>query len=205
MKSTYCKKRWVKWVCGMVSIWALSIPALATQPVNLSFKNAGLGIEKIPALFAEAPTSASWTEFLHKNPKDLESLWGQLNGAKSSQAGLGSIGWQWRLGWIRRCLNVEARFCNVVLSQALNDKAMLVRAEAATVLGQKFEDSKDPKILAQLEGAFKNPRNSRNGKPMFIQQRILFAIRQIGGQAADILGERLAGGSATTQDYWRKL
>ncbi|MGE0171974.1 MAG: hypothetical protein AB7T49_04285 [Oligoflexales bacterium] len=144
-------------------------------------------------------------EFLTTSPKTLQSVWNELAVTKDRSPSLATVGWQWRLGWIRRCLNIDEAFCRDVLQQALEDRALVVRAEAATIMGQKFEDTKDAKILAQLERAYKNPRNLRNGKPMFIQRRILFSIHQVGGKTADGLGERLARSNQTTQDYWRKL
>jgi len=113
--------------------------------------------------------------------------------------------WSWRLGWVQSCTYDNQDYCGSVLRQALTDKALVVRAEAATRLGQRYEGSKDMHAINWLEAAYQNPKNLRNTKPLFVQRRILYALKQIDGEAALNSGQRLAQSHVTTTDYWQKI
>ena len=91
------------------------------------------------------------------------------------------------------------------MRQALSDKALVVRAEAATRIGRRYDGSGDAKIVELLTGAYKHHGNSRNGKPLFVQNRILYALHQVGGKDALAEGKSLAGLHPETKSYWTRL
>jgi hypothetical protein len=99
----------------------------------------------------------------------------------------------------------EEAFCREVLLKGLHDKALVVRAEAATVMGNRFEASEDQELIKELTASYKNPRNLRGKHPLFVQYRILFALHQIGGSAAQTRGAELAALHPQTMNYWQKL
>jgi hypothetical protein len=91
------------------------------------------------------------------------------------------------------------------MDAALHDQALVVRAEAATRIGRKFEATQNRAVIDLLAGSYRQPRNTRHGKPLFIQQRILFAIHRIGGSEAEKMGLRLAESHPVSLAYWNKL
>jgi HEAT repeat protein len=92
-----------------------------------------------------------------------------------------------------------------VLQEALLDQAAVVRAEAASALGRLYEHTANPAVVRVLTGAYSNSRNWRHGKPLFVQQRILYALHQIGGAAALEAGAMLAGNEKAAVTYWHQL
>ena len=87
----------------------------------------------------------------------------------------------------------------------LYGKGPVVRAEAATRFGRLFERTGDKVVAGLLEKAYRNPRNSRGGRPLFVQQRILYALHVIGGAEGAGRGQRLASGHPETKVYWARL
>jgi hypothetical protein len=147
-----------------------------------------------------APSTQSWQTFFQMSSEQRAALWqSQVRLGKK----LGQWAWQWRLGWLRACAQDKADFCADLLSAGLRDNALVVRSEAATILGRTFAGSGNKDALNLLLKAGGDPRNMRGGKPLFVQQRILWAIKQIGGGNA--AGQRLAARHRTTKEYWSKL
>ncbi len=149
-----------------------------------------------------APQMKDWQYFQDMKDTEREALWRhhERQGMK-----LKDWIWGWRMAWVKACTFAKEKYCDKLLETALSDKAMVVRAEAATRLGERFEDKKDSRVIQVLAEAFKNPRNSRNGKPLYVQQRILFAIKQIGGSHGDQVGAELAKINPQSNAYWRAL
>ncbi len=170
---------------------ATAAPALAKPSNSLETFN-----------FQKEPAKADWRYFLKEPEANRQKLWAYHTGQGHL---LKDWAWGWRLGWVRACAESKEEFCGQIMRQALADKAMVVRAEAATRLGRRFDGSKDPKIVAMLGEAYRLKGNVRNGKPLFVQNRILFALRQIGGPEALNLGRQLAASHAVTRDYWQKI
>lgn len=148
------------------------------------------------------PSEADWVYFLKMPPKEREALWSY--NAKQHYH-LKDWSWGWRLGWVRVCNKEKSPFCFERLREALKDRALVVRAEAATKIGESYEGSGDARVLTLLESAYKDARNQRNGKPMYVQQRILEAIHRVSGTDADNLGRRLAKSDPGNLKYWNQI
>jgi hypothetical protein len=151
---------------------------------------------------AKEPTPADWRFFIKAKESSRERLW-TYNVRRGM--GLGHWAWGWRLGWVRVCAASPKAYCTRILEDALKDKALVVRAEAATRIGRRFEGTGDAKVAALLAEAFGDPRNVRGGKPMFVLARILFALQRLGGDAPRETGRRLAGSHPELAAYWAKL
>jgi len=149
-----------------------------------------------------APSKADWHTFIQATEAERRKLWGYQT---SRGRHLGDWSWGWRLGWVRVCGRSEAPYCGGVLQEALLDKAVVVRAEAASALGRLYEHTANPAVVRVLAGAYPNSRNWRHGKPLFVQQRILYALHQIGGAAALEAGAALAGQEKAAVTYWHQL
>lgn len=149
-----------------------------------------------------SPTAADWRYFIRAGEKDRERLW-------TTQAALGAKfgdwAWGWRLGWVRTCAASERPYCAEIMKSALADRALVVRAEAATRLGRRFEGTGYTAVLGLLAQSYAGSRNLRHGQPLYVQHRILFAIHRIGSKAGTDLGERLAATHPQTRTYWQKL
>lgn len=150
----------------------------------------------------QEPKKADWRYFVKAAEADRERLW--EHHVKAGRK-LGAWSWGWRLGWVRTCSESKAAFCRDVMDQALADKALVVRAEAATRLGRRYEGSGEQAVVSALADAYRNDKNSRNGAPLFVQERILFALHQVGGSQALTAGGRLSAMHPDTKAYWRKL
>ena len=149
-----------------------------------------------------APSRPDWQTFMQASDESRLKLWTyQTNRGRH----LHDWSWGWRLGWVRACGRSEATFCAGVLQEALLDKAVVVRAEAASALGRRYEQSANPAVVRLLAEAYGNSRNLRRGKPLFVQRRILYALHQIGGDSALELGGTLAATDPSAMAYWQHL
>ena len=148
------------------------------------------------------PSPADWRYFIRANEKDREKLWTThaLQGVK-----LGDWSWGWRLGWVRACGTSQRDYCRDILVTALFDRALVVRAEAATRLGRRLEGTGDKPTMDLMARSYRESRNFRHGHPLYVQHRILFAIHRIGGPYAADLGPKLAGIHPETKSFWHKL
>jgi hypothetical protein len=150
------------------------------------------------------PTAAEWQHFNRMNAAQLKRLWSyqENRGFK----GLGDWAWQWRMGWMRRCSEGSMpELCTNLILQGLKDEAMVVRAEAANTIAVIYRGKPDPTIIKELSNAYADPRNVRNGSPLFVCDRILSALHNMGGPLADTTAIRLANKFPTTAAYWSKV
>lgn len=158
---------------------------------------------KVPVFSIEiSPSGEDWRYFHQMLPASRAELW---QDHKNNKKTLKDWSWGWRLGWVQSCIKDKAPYCNAIIRDALKDKALVVRAEAATQIGRAYEGTGNPAMIRALTDAYNNTRNLRRGKPMYVQRRILYAIKQIGGGQASATGLRLASENAATNDYWKKL
>jgi len=148
------------------------------------------------------PSPADWRYFIRASDKDRENLWTThvLQGVK-----LGDWSWGWRLGWVRACSTSPREFCRDILATALFDRALVVRAEAATRLGRRLEGSGDQPTMDLMARSYRESPNLRHGRPLYVQHRILFAIHRIGGPYAADLGLKLSTSHLETKSFWQKL
>ena len=128
-----------------------------------------------------------------------------LEGQESRSKTLKDWSWGWRIGWLKVCTTQsDAGWCKNLLRQGLLDKALVVwqkRWRPSGVAG----GAGNREMLSLLVEAYKNKKNYRGGKPLYIQKRILFAINGIGGQGSGLVAKRLAEATKETQTYWKKL
>lgn len=184
-------------------VFVLCFPGLSLAK-TLTSKERPLSDSHKGALLAprKAPTLSDWRFFQEMKDGERESLW--MHHARQGLA-LKDWIWGWRMAWVKACTFAKEDYCGALLETALSDKAMVVRAEAATRLGERLEGKQDARAIQILAEAFKNPRNIRNGKPLFVQQRILFAIKQIGGAHGDQVGTDLVKSDKQSAAYWSAL
>lgn len=147
----------------------------------------------------ESPDSAAWKEFQQLSPARQAALWKQL---EKNDFTFETIAWEWRLAWVQACANSEEKWCAAVLQHGLFDRALVVRAETAARLGERFAGTGHPPVLRLLSTAYAVQQNSNKQQPLYVQYRILHAIKQIGGKEGLALGERLAQKSDATSRYW---
>ncbi len=148
------------------------------------------------------PTAPDWQHFHRRSPAQRQQLWEHHAGRGKK---LGHWHWAWRIGWARSCAVDSASYCLDVLKAAMQDRALFVRAEAAVRWGQRFRGTSNPQAITILADAYANPRNLRNGKPLIVQERVLFALQEIGGEQARQRATALAASSPTTKDYWQRI
>ena len=148
------------------------------------------------------PAKSDWQTFHKLDAKGRAQLW-HYHSTRGKR--LRDWAWGWRIGWVRSCAEDRADYCPIILTHAIKDKAMVVRAEAATTLGDMNQSTGDRRIIKLLTTAYQDKRNLRNGKPLFVQGRILYALKKIGGRTAIKTGGRLAGSHAESKRYWEKL
>jgi hypothetical protein len=150
----------------------------------------------------QEPKKADWRYFMKASDGERKKLWEYHEKAGHK---LGQWAWGWRLGWVRACGESKEAYCEKLLQAALFDKALVVRAEAATRFGRRYDGTKNAGIVSLLADAFRNKENVRNGAPLFVDERILFALHQVGGEQALKAGTRLAAQYPATAAYWKKL
>ena len=153
---------------------------------------------------ATAPTKSEWQYFHKMTGTKLTELWNFQ--AKRGSNTVGSWAWQWRLGWVKQCtIHSMPQICPQILKEALKDDAMVVRAEAATALGKMNRGKPNEQVIRELADAYRDTRNMRNGTPLFVCDRILEALHNIGGQTSLTTASRLAKRHPATSKYWSLL
>lgn len=155
-----------------------------------------------PLDIRKEPAPADWRYFLKATDADRAKLWTYHENLGVKLSGWA---WGWRLGWVRACGDSDSLLCQDILRQALFDKALVVRAEAATRFGRRFEGSSDHNVITLLSRAYADPRNMRGGKPLYVQSRILFALHRVGGDEAVQAGKRLSLSHPDAKSYWARL
>lgn len=155
-----------------------------------------------PVNWKSSPSKAEWQSFM-KAKSEQHIAWMQ---AHTKQGGkLQDLSWEWRTAWVRACAKTSHKVCSNILQEGLFDRALVVRAESASRLGERFQGSAHAASLRLLERAYAIEQNVKSGDPLYVQFRILHAIHQIGGRDAKKLGKRLASSLKPTQNYWQKL
>jgi hypothetical protein len=148
------------------------------------------------------PSAADWRFMQHAGAGEITELWAFHKGQGKA---LKDWAWQWRIGWLKVCGRVKSTCCDEILQQGMGDRAMVVRAEAAASFGERYAGTREKSVMDKLVRAYKDPKNVRNGKPLLVLYRILFALNQIGGAQSDTVGKKLAIGYSQTSNYWTIL
>ena len=150
----------------------------------------------------EAVNKQDWTFFMQSTTPWKKRLW--LYHWKRGKT-LGDWSWTWRSGWLQVCGKERLRWCAPILQAALFDKAVVIRAKAAQVWGRLYSGTGNAEIGGLLEKAYLLKENDRNGKPLFVKKRILFALKSIGGSKNLVKGRGLAKADEQMLAYWEKL
>ena len=160
--------------------------------------------------YQEAPTKTEW-QFFIKSPKEFKSrLW--VDSQSGEKKGLAVWSWQWRLGWLRACKKFadlpkakNPKWCKTIEKLAVRDNALVVRSEAVQVLKSKSSFYSEKRLLKLIQMAFEHPGNYRNKKPLFIINRILFALHELGTPKALKLLSHLSSKDPRLREYAKKL
>lgn len=147
------------------------------------------------------PSAENWQAFLAKSDETRLQEWARI---QSSGLAFEDLSWEWRLAWVRTCSTAASSICGDIMQLGLFDKALVVRAESATRLGQRFAGTGHPPALRLLRTAYSIQQNSRSKEPMFVQYRILQALNQIGGEGLAI-GKHISLNSTSTSRYWTSI
>ena len=135
------------------------------------------------------PDQREWQYFLRNGLELQKNIWEERQRQGVTFA---DWSWSWRILWLKSCGLSNASHCITVMAAGLDDVALVVRAEAITQLGLRYQNSRDNRVLEKLRQAFRDPRNFRNGKPMFIHKNILRALQRVGGKRSETLRLALA-------------
>jgi hypothetical protein len=174
----------------MLKFFALQI-FLFTSAVN--------GATNSATSSSSPPTSEEWRAFIKAPPHVIRSKW------TFASKSWGSLHWQWRMAWVRRCEVDSSKECDLALSKATQDDAAVIRSSAATALGRRHSQTGDRTAIKTLVAAFDHPRNKKGGQTLFVYDRILWALNEIGGPTALKEGKRLANKMPKTSAYWLSL
>lgn len=148
------------------------------------------------------PTVSDWRFFMNASNDWKRELWDHY---KRKDLDLKDWYWAWRIGWVKSCKHIKEAWCYKVLKQGLNDKALVVRAQAAESLGEKFANTRNRSIANRLMKEYKLKRNSRNSKPLFVKGKILFALKQILGSEHQDKIKKLASDHPEMVKYWERM
>ncbi len=168
--------------------------------LTLTLSSAGLAASSKKS-WQNTPTPEDWSSFFESSDKDRLKTGDHI---KTYGLTFEDLSWEWRLGWVRACTAASSKVCSDIMQLGLFDKALVVRAEAATRLGQRFAGTGHPPALRLLKTAFAVQQNSRSKEPLFVQYRILSALNQIGGEGSAI-GKQLSMNSQRMTNYWTRI
>ncbi len=151
--------------------------------------------------WTESPSTENWKAFFKMNDQDKALAWKAL---EKKGGTFEALSWEWKLAWVRSCTFSSTQDCSKIVQLGLFDKALVVRAEAATRLGQRFADSGHKPAIRLLKTAYGIQQNTRSKEPMFVQYRILQALNQIGGEGRGV-GKQLSMNSDGLHKYWSRI
>lgn len=151
---------------------------------------------------SKEPSHEDWRYFLKLTDEAQEKIWISFSQKKVQ---LKDWSWAWRIGWIKACTSNQRSFCDTVLKEAMKDRALVVRAEAVTALGRIYEKSQRSDIIARIALLGSDSRNMRNKQPMYIQQRVIFSLRNIGGDEAKKAAWKIAASDESLKAYFHKV
>ena len=126
------------------------------------------------------PEPREWRYFLRNGLKLQQNIWEEQ---RRKGVAFADWSWGWRILWLKSCGQSQRPHCKGIMTAGLSDVALVVRAEAITQLGLRYQNSRNKNVLDKLSRAALEPRNFRNGKPMFIHQNIKLARQRIAGHA----------------------
>ncbi len=92
-----------------------------------------------------------------------------------------------------------------ILRNGLQDKALVVRAESVDALGEIFAGKNDREVVGWLKKTANHSRNFRNGKPLYIIERILFSLSRIEGQKDHLKDLEKLRTIPSVAQYWERI
>lgn len=145
-----------------------------------------------------------WETFLNAKQSERHKLW-QLQTSKGRR--LKNWNWTWRIAWVRVCAQSSKAYCGEIMNEALVDQALVVRAEAVSRLGDRFENTgfQYENVIRAIEKAYDHPGNIRNGKPLYIKEKIINTLNRITNEPKSKRIEKLAKKHPSTFEYWKKI
>jgi hypothetical protein len=146
-----------------------------------------------------------WTYFFAAKASWRLSLWKYQENLGNS---LDNWHWTWRIGWVKVCdkkTDIKLEHCKKAMTQARTDNALVVRAELVNLLGTKFIGTENTEVIRTLKKMYSDKRNSRAGKPLYIQKQIIYAIKSVGGDFANETASILAKSHPEIASYYMKL
>ena len=147
------------------------------------------------------PSAEKWHEFQDLSSESRLKAWYSMK-----DFGWDKIKWKWKLALIVACdTNINQEFCKQVMILALKDKALVVRAQSASLIAKAYHKNPDSRIISLLEKASANSNNYRGGEPLYVQYRIIHALHEIGGAKAAAAARHIATAHKKTYSYWSKL
>ncbi len=152
--------------------------------------------------WAKTPAKKDWQTFVKMSEPDHRKAWQEL---EKKGLSFEKLSWEWRTGWIQVCSRRSSKLCGQILQWGLFDRALVVRGEAASRMGERFAGTAHPPALRLLATAYAVQQNKKGKDPLYVQFRILHAIQQIGGKEGKAMGQKLALASPVTARYWTKL
>ncbi len=152
--------------------------------------------------WTKSPEKRDWQTFMKMSELEHNNLWSTL---KRGGLVFEKLSWEWRTGWIQVCTRRSSKLCGHILQWGLFDRALVVRAESASAMGERFAGTGHAPALRLLSTAYAVQQNKKGKDPLYVQFRILHAIQQIGGQESRTLGHKLAHSSPATARYWTRL
>ncbi|MCX6129388.1 MAG: hypothetical protein NTX25_10050 [Proteobacteria bacterium] len=177
-------------LCLGFSLFFVSYAAASPEPKALHWD------------WTKSPNKLDWQRFMKAPLEQQQKLWLSL---EKQGLHFEELGWEWRTAWVQVCGRSSQPVCAKILQLGLFDKALVVRAEAASRMGERFAGSGHAPALRLLATAYAVQQNKQGREPLYVQYRILHAIKQIGGDEGGHLGQRLAQGSPATARYWTRL
>lgn len=152
--------------------------------------------------WTKSPAKKDWQTFMKMSEVEHNNLWNTL---RKKGLAFEKLSWEWRTGWIQVCTRRSSKLCGHILQWGLFDRALVVRAESASAMGERFSGTAHAPALRLLSTAYAVQQNKKGKDPLYVQFRILHAIQQIGGTESRTLGHKLAHSSPATARYWTRL
>jgi hypothetical protein len=181
---------------GLISMTYQLVIVLGLFASSAQAASKGLEVD-----WTKAPSTENWKAFFKLPDAEKAQKWKSLEAKGQS---FEALSWEWKLAWVRSCTFASTQDCSRIVQQGLFDKALVVRAEAATRLGQRFAKSGNPAAIRLLRTAYGVQQNVRAKEPMFVQYRILQALNEIGGEGQAV-GKQLAMNSNSLHKYWTRI
>ncbi len=200
------KKPTVSFLLGVLVTLALPPQALQAAVPPISYPSKA-NSDVPPSLLnpSKPPSKIEWSRFMDLSRQEAEALW---NDQSHKGTRLANWDWKWRLGWVKLCASKnpgQPDFCSTVLDEGLDDKALVVRAETASALGQSKDGTLDPVASRKLLAMLEDPRNLRGKTPVMVQKRALYSLLKIGHAEFTRKAATIAERDPDLKAYWSKI